>query len=86
VEQPTQNVQQPTQQPFSFLSLFSFFSSNQNDKPAKKPAEKPVDNINLDIESGCANNDRASVLIENIPNGISFNELNADKEFILEWV
>ena len=38
-----------------------------------------------DIESGCSNNDRASVLIENIPNGISFDELIIDPDFNINY-
>ena len=50
-----------------------------------KVATKPSNVEKSDIESGCSNNDRASVLIENIPNGISFDELMIDPDFNINY-
>ena len=50
-----------------------------------KVATKPSNVEQSDIESGCSNNDRASVLIENIPNGISFDELIIDPDFNIDY-
>jgi len=50
-----------------------------------KVATKPSSVEQSDIESGCSTNDRASVLIENIPNGISFDELIIDPDFNIDY-
>jgi len=58
-----------------------FFKTNINNIKIPTSSNKPEDLPISDIESGCVNNDKASVLIESISNGISFKELCDDPEF-----
>ena len=73
-----QIIEPKERQPRLPFNDITFFKQNINNI---KIATRPNDVKISDIESGCSNNDRASVLIENIPNGISFDELITDSEF-----
>lgn len=62
-------------QPFTNLNYFKRNIQNLRVASAPYLINEP------EIESGCENNSRASVLIENIPNSINFSELLRNQQF-----